>query len=83
MLIVGGIFKNNVFVPDRAVSLPDGTRAVISVQEALHNTLMEPKQQKKAWHDFFAGIKNLDEELSPEFDKILGKDIRFTTADFS
>jgi len=83
MLIMNGIFKDNTFVPDFEVSIPDGTRAIISVEESTSKTYTEIIRQKKAWLDFFEGIRTLDEDLPVEFDEIVEKGIVFNQTDFS
>jgi hypothetical protein len=83
MLILDGIFKNNIFVPDHGVSVLDGTRGTVSIEEAGQKAEPETMQQKKAWHDFFEGIKSLDEDLPAEFDAIIEKGMLFGQADFS
>ena len=82
MLVFDGIFKDNTFVPDGEVPIPDGTRVTISV-ESMQKADMEIVQQKKAWHDFFEGIRAIDEELPAEFDEIIKKGIAFNQIDFS
>jgi len=72
MLVLNGIFKDNLFIPDREISILDGTRAVVSIGELKQETNTETAQQKKAWHDFFEGIKASDEVLPAEFDLIMG-----------
>ena len=89
MLVINGIFKDNTFVPDCEIHIPDGTRVTVSVKETVHpagaalktDTLIV--QQKKAWHDFFEGIRLLDEELPAEFDTIINKGIAFNKVDFA
>ena len=82
MLVVNGIFKNNVFVPDQIVSVQDGTKATVSIREPAPMENPDSTQQKRAWHDFFSGIKSTDEKLPAEFDKIIEKGIVFNQADF-
>ena len=83
MLVVNGIFRDNTFVPDSEVHVPDGTRATVSIEGSDTKTSPEVIKQKKAWHDFFEGLKTLNEDLSPDFDKIIEKGISFNQADFS
>jgi hypothetical protein len=87
MLVLSGVFKDNIFVPDQAVSVLDGTRAVVSIEEtapeAEPNANSETVQQKSAWHTFFEGIRHLNEELPAEFDAIIEKGIVFNRVDFS
>ena len=83
MLVLDGIFKDNIFIPDHKVAILDGTRATVSIGETGQKTNPEAVQQKKAWHDFFEGIKTLNEELPAEFDAIIAKGIVFNQSDFS
>jgi hypothetical protein len=39
--------------------------------------------KKKAWYDFFKGIRTVEEKLPDEFDKIIEKGISFNAVDFS
>jgi len=83
MLVLDGIFKGNMFIPDREISVLDGTRATVSIGESGQDTDRETARQKKAWHDFFEGIKSSDEILPAEFDMIIEKGIVFDHVDFS
>jgi len=83
MLILDGIFKDNLFIPDQKISVLDGTRATVSIGESAQDTNRETVRQKKAWHDFFEGIKTSDEILPAEFDMIIEKGIAFNHVDFS
>jgi len=80
MLVLNGIFKDNMFIPDKKFSVLDGTRATVSIGETKN---LETAQQKKAWHDFFEGIKASNEVLPAEFDQIINKGIAFNHVDFS
>ena len=81
MLVLNGVFKDNIFIPDNEAPIPDGTRATVSFEESPQKKDLESMQQKKAWHDFFEGIRSLDEELPAEFDKIVSKNLVFKQAD--
>jgi hypothetical protein len=83
MLVVSGFFRDNSFVPDREVSIPDGTKATLSIQETAPQTEPSIAEKKKAVHDFFEAIRNTDEVLPPEFDEIVAKGITFNKLDFS
>ena len=83
MLIIDGCFQNNIFVPDYKVSLPDGTKATVTIEESETKNNLKVSQQKKAWHDFFEGIRNSDENLPVEFDEIIKKGLVFNHTDFS
>jgi len=83
MLVLDGIFKDNIFIPDREISILDGTRATVSIGESKQETNTETALQKKAWHNFFEGIKTSDEILPAEFDLIIEKGIVFNHVDFS
>ena len=83
MLVLNGTFKDNMIIPDSVVPIPDGTRVTISVEESIQKIDPIIAQQKKAWHEFFIGIRAIDEKLPPEFDEIVGKGIAFNQVDFS
>jgi hypothetical protein len=80
MLILNGFFKDNTFIPDRDLSVPDGTKAVVSVEDSSQIPMEETARLKQAWHDFFKEIRAIDEELPPEFDEILARGIRLNEA---
>jgi len=101
VLVLNGIFRDNIFVPDGEVFIPDGTKAIVSIEEPASKTDSEPSagvemnvasvkgasplvimQQKKAWRDFFEGIRTADDELPAEFDQIIEKGITFDKVDF-
>jgi hypothetical protein len=83
MLVLNGFFKDNAVIPDTPLIIPDGTKAVISIEEASQGGARKTKLQKEAWHEFFAGIRSLDEDLPPEFDEIIERGINFNKVDFS
>ena len=83
MLVLDGIFKDNIFIPDREVSILDGTRATVSINESELKANPAIIQQKNAWHNFFEGIRASDEKLPDEFDVIIEKGIVFNHEDFS
>jgi hypothetical protein len=56
---------------------------VISIEETSQNSAREIELQKEAWHEFFDGIRSLDEKLPPEFDAIIERGINFNKIDFS
>jgi len=77
VLVLNGTFKDNTFVPDSVVPIPDGTRVTVSIEELTKKNDSEILRQKKAWNDFFEGIRTLDEKLPVEFDEIVEKGIVF------
>ena len=77
MLVLNGTFKDNTIVPDNVVPIPDGTRVTVSIEELTKKNDSEILRQKKAWNDFFEGIRTLDEKLPVEFDEIVEKGIVF------
>jgi hypothetical protein len=80
MLILNGCFKDNTFIPDHDLSVPDGTKAVVTVEDSSRIPTEETEQQKQAWHDFFKEIRAIGEELPPEFDEILARGIQLNKA---
>ena len=83
MLVLNGIFRDNMFIPDQEISIPDGTIATVSIGESTRKNNQETMRQKKAWHDFFEGIKSSNESLPKKFDEIIEKGIVFNKVDFS
>jgi hypothetical protein len=53
-----------------------------SPQES-NSAFSETERQRRAWADFFEAMENDPEELSPEFDEIISKGIKFRYVDFS
>jgi len=86
MLVLNGIFRDNLFIPDYEVPMPDGTRVVISVEESTLRMDQKKTQQKEAWHSFFEEIRalrSLNDELPHEFDEIIEKGMVFNHVDLS
>jgi hypothetical protein len=59
------------------------TKVVISIKEASQGDVKKTELQKEAWHEFFEGLRSLDEELPPEFDEIIERGLNFNKVDFS
>jgi hypothetical protein len=83
MLLVPGYFKNNIFVPNNDISIPDGTQAVVSVDDKRVDEAKEAKKQLKAFKEFFAAIRTIPEELAPEFDEMIARGLKFEEIDLS
>jgi hypothetical protein len=83
MIAVKGHIKNNKFVSDDGTSIPEGSRVVVTVLNEEIPVFSETERQRRAWADFFEAIENDPEELSPEFDEIISRGIKFREIDFS
>jgi hypothetical protein len=77
------LFKDNAVIPDIPLTISDGTKTVISIEEVSQSDAREIELQKTAWHEFFNGIRSLDEDLPLEFDAIIERGINFNKVDFS
>jgi hypothetical protein len=83
MLLVTGYFKNNTFVPEKNISIPDGTKAVVSVEDQALNKAKKAERQLTVFEEFLAELDKDDEVLPPEFDEIIAKGIKLEEVDFS
>jgi hypothetical protein len=83
MLVIPGVFKDNTFIPERSLNLPDGTRGRFTVEEQSADEVKLAQSQRAAVEAFVAAIKESDEELPPEFDEIINTGLKFGEADFS
>jgi hypothetical protein len=83
MLFVSGYFKNNTFVPEKDISIPDGTKAVVSVEDKALGTVIKAEQQLTVFKEFLAELDKDDEMLPPEFDEIIAQGIKFEEVNFS
>jgi hypothetical protein len=83
MLVVPGYFKDNVFVPEDSISIPDGTKALVSLEDAALNEAREAERQLPIFEEFFAALDKIDEELPPEFDQIIARGLKFGETVFS
>jgi len=68
MLVVNGFFENGVFVPEKPlVNIKGRQKAVLNIEE----TDKEDKQSRlKAWQEFSYAIRNSDEILEGEPQRI-------------
>jgi hypothetical protein len=83
MFVIPGIFKDNTFIPERTLDLPDGTRGRFTVDEQSIGEAKLAESQRAAVEAFVAGIEAIDEELPPEFDGEMAKGLKFQEVDFS
>ncbi|MDR0670223.1 MAG: hypothetical protein LBF95_09090 [Treponema sp.] len=83
MLVIPGIFKDNTFIPEKPLDLPDGTRGHFTVDEQSIGEVKLAESQRTAVEAFVAGIEAIDEELPPEFGEEIAKRLRFQEVDFS
>jgi hypothetical protein len=93
MLVIPGIFKDNTFIPEKPLDLPDGTRGLFTVDEQpISEAKLAERQlaesqlafsQRTAVEAFVAGIEAIDKELPPEFDEEMAKGLKFQEVGFS
>jgi hypothetical protein len=83
MLVIPGIFKDNTFIPEKPLDLPDGTRGRFTIDERSIGEAKLAESQKTAAEAFIAGIEAIDEELPSEFDEEMAKGLKFQELDFS
>jgi hypothetical protein len=83
MLVVPGILKDNTFVPEKLLDLPDGTRARLAIDEKSIDEAMLAESQVSAVEAFVAALEAIDGELPPEFDEEIARGLKFREVDFS
>ena len=54
MLVLNGIFRDNTFIPDGEVSIPDGTKAIVTIVDQLKysNTLSASCDEQESIEPF-------------------------------
>jgi predicted nucleic acid-binding protein len=60
MLVIPGIFKDNTFIPEKPLDLPDGIRGQFTVDERSINEAKLAESQRVAVEAFVAGIEAID-----------------------
>jgi hypothetical protein len=83
MFVIPGIFKDNAFIPEKPLDLPDGTRGQFTVDGQSIGEAKLAESQRAAVEAFVAGIEAIDEELSPGFDEEIAKGLKFQEVGFS
>ncbi|MDR1430223.1 MAG: hypothetical protein LBI85_08010 [Spirochaetaceae bacterium] len=81
MLIMTGYFKDNTVIPYENVSIPDGTKAVITMEDAAGDEAREAARQLPVFKTFFSKLDEITGELPPEFDEIMAKGLSFNNAE--
>jgi hypothetical protein len=85
MLILNGFFKDNTVVPEHTVSVPDGIKAVISVEDTPEQAFkpsLDPRKQLDALKKFHEDLNAIDDEpLDEEFDRAVNAGLKFTQVD--
>jgi hypothetical protein len=73
MLVIDGFFENGVFVPEKSLAelipsqMKGRQKAVLNILETDND---EKQERIKAWHEFSKAIKNSDEILEGEPQRI-------------
>jgi hypothetical protein len=84
MTALKGHIRNDAFISDDGSVIPDGSRVMLTVLEGDNiPPVSEAERQRRVWADFFEAMENEPEKLSPEFDQIIAKGIKFREVDFS
>jgi hypothetical protein len=84
MTALKGHIRNDAFISDDGSVVPDGSRVILTILEEENiSPVSETERQRCAWAEFFEAIENDPEKLSPEFDEIITKGIKFREVDFS
>jgi hypothetical protein len=82
MTAIQGYFKNNVFINESNIPIPEEQPVTITVLENRPmNPEAESKRQKAIFSEFYAAIQADSEELGEEFDKILADRPKFREID--
>jgi hypothetical protein len=84
MVAIKGRLQNSRFISEEDIVMPVEAQVVITIldTEAM-SEVTEARRQKKIFTDFFAGIREDDEELPEEFDKIIAEGLHFSEDDYS
>jgi hypothetical protein len=81
MLVIPGVFKDDTFIPEKPFKLPNGTRGQFTVEEQSVDEAKLAQSQRAAVEAFVTAIKEIDEELPPEFDEIANMGLEFGEVD--
>ena len=70
LLTFQGYFKEGHFVPDTPVQIPEGKKTIVTVLDEAADEKAEEMRQSKLWDKIFEEIKNCDEELLGEPERV-------------
>ena len=70
LLTFQGYFKEGHFVPDTPVQIPEGKKTIVTVLDETANQNAEEMRRIKLWEKIFEEIKNCDEELLGEPERV-------------
>jgi hypothetical protein len=82
MVAVQGYFKNNAFINQSNIPIPEGRTVIITVLDGkTQDTREESQRQKAIFSEFYAAIQADSEVLGEEFDKVLADKPKFRELD--
>jgi len=70
LLTFQGFFKEGYFITDTPIKIPEGRKTIVTVLDEAANESDEEARQSKLWDEIFEEIKNCDEVLSGEPERI-------------
>jgi len=70
LLTFQGFFKEGHFITDTPVKIPEGRKTIVTVLDETANESDEEARQSKLWDEIFEEIKNCDEVLLGEPERI-------------
>jgi hypothetical protein len=81
---VQGYFKNNIFINESHIPIPEGQPVIITIlNDGPAVSASESKRQKVIFSEFYAAIQADSEILGEEFDKTLADRLHFRETDVS
>jgi len=70
LLTFQGFFKEGYFVSNTPIEIPEGRKTIVTVLDEMANESDEEARQLKLWDEIFEEIKNCDEVLLGEPERI-------------
>jgi hypothetical protein len=64
MLVVTGIFKNERFIPDTPISIPQNKKVIVTIEEKSDNDIRTETVSANKWREIGMAVLNCDEELT-------------------
>ncbi|MDR0322459.1 MAG: hypothetical protein LBI28_13245 [Treponema sp.] len=70
LLTFEGFFKGGHFVADSPIQIPEGRKTIVTVLDEKADESAEEARQSKLWDEIFEEIRNCDEVLLGEPERI-------------
>jgi hypothetical protein len=85
MVAVQGYFKNNIFINESNIPIPDGQPVIVTILENTQPEVQRPEAQrrKSSISEFRAAVHADTEELSEDFEKTPAERAKIRELDFS